>query len=85
MQKDNITMAHKASPLGGEAVPDTIIKIVGEDIPDDIKKAAEWYEADAVAIANALYNSLPEGTIARLLAEIMKRYASSIYSGRTSS
>ena len=46
--------------------------------PDDVdlRKAADFYEAEATALAEALWNVLPGGTTDRLIGQLLERRAS---------
>ena len=67
----------KAGSVGQEVPPDTTIVIAGE--PDERKTLREskiFYGMQARKIADALYESLPGGTLDHLVAEMMQRQAS---------
>ncbi len=86
-----ITVA-KFEPLRGQVAEDTVIRITGK-VPDTkeygdgkewFENVNKWYEGQAEAIADALFNSLPQGTFDRLWVAIMKRKMS-LYCGKTES
>lgn len=79
-----IIEVHKASPItNDEPVFDTVIQVKSSfpDPPKDIKlmerlnEIYELYRKDAELIADALYNSLPQGTMERLIVILMGKYA----------
>ena len=72
----------KASPIGKDSlVVDTTIRIIGE-VPnfDTLEEGTEFFTLQAMQISEALFNSLPQGTLDYLLIEIMKR-KTSLYMG----
>lgn len=68
----------KASPIGKDSsAVDIMIRITGE-VPEfnTLHEGEEFFTLQAMQISEALFNSLPQGTMDRLLAEMMKRKAS---------
>jgi hypothetical protein len=62
------------SPLGGHEAEPTEIKIK-DSLPEfsSLEEAGEFYQAQAEAIVSGLCSSLPQGTLHRLLIELLKR------------
>lgn len=88
--KERLIFAFKAKEsVSREIIPDTRI-FVCRPIKDamnaskTMKEVAEVYEKQAAVIADALYNSLPQGTFDRLIIELMRKKLS-IYCGVTRS
>ena len=74
----------KAEPLGNNSVPDTIIEIT-DKLPEfvSMEDAEKFYQNQAAAIVDALFNSIPQGTRWRVLAELMKVQSETmLYKGR---
>ena len=72
----------KATPIGKESsVVNTTIQIT-DNLPDyvSLEQSTEFFTLQAMQLSEALFNSLPQGTMDRLLAEMMKR-KSSLYIG----
>ncbi len=67
----------KASPIGEKSlVVDTTI-LITDELPDfDTSEAKEFYTLQAMQLSEALFNSLPQGTMDRLLIEMIKHKAS---------
>lgn len=78
----------KFEPLHEHVAEDTIIKVTGKvpDFPIDsfFENGRKFYDDQAEAIADALYNSLPQGTFDRLWVAIMRKKMS-LYVGKTES
>lgn len=67
----------KAQPLGSIRAPNTTIEIASEIPPfPSLLEAREFYQKQAILLADALFQSLPGGTLDELMAELMKRRAS---------
>jgi hypothetical protein len=80
----------KFDPLHQETAEDTVISIT-EDNPGlsnndhrSMKDMAVYYEDQADLIADALYNSLPQGTFDRLVIKLLQ-HKTSLYRGKTES
>ena len=76
----------KASPLGEKAVPDMEIKIRTQ-MPETktLDETFSIFQCDAELIADALFASLPQGTLDRLTAELIGRTARRMgYMGKSS-
>ncbi len=80
----------KFDPLHNKVAEDTIISIT-EALPAIISKCImpieeveEYFEAQADQIADALFNSLPQGTLDRLHIKLMQ-HKTSLYQGKTES
>lgn len=80
----------KFDPIYGQEAEDTVIKIT-DKIPDtsELGGGIQWfenmrkfYDKEAEAIADTLFNSLPQGTFDRLWVAIMRRKMS-LYGGKT--
>lgn len=73
---------HTASPLGKTDVKRVRI-LICEVVPDlpSLDAARSLYDAEASLLAAALTDSLPQGTLDRLLIALMERCAS-LYRGR---
>ncbi len=72
---------------GTRAIP--VIIAIGDPLLDfkgdiGLDKVGSFYQAEADTLADALFNSLPQGTLDRLLIHLMKRKLS-CYRGITSS
>lgn len=79
--------AYKAQPLGKTTDVEDVKIIINKEIPHfvgSLREAELVYEKEAEALADALFKSLPQGTMDRLLIEIMKKNVSS-YRGITNS
>ena len=76
---------HTASPLGKAEVEGVTVIISGvtPGFPS-LDEARSFYTAEAIALAMALTDSLPQGTLDRLLIALMERCAS-LYSGKAGS
>ena len=73
---------HTASPLGKAEVEGVTIIISGATLGfPSLDEARSFYNAEAIALATALTDSLPQGTLDRLLIALMERCAS-LYRGR---
>lgn len=70
----------KAGAIGTDVREDTQINIAGE--PPQFRgegweqNAREFYQAEGKALANAIFDSLPGGTIDQLILEMLTRRAS---------
>ncbi len=77
----------KFDPLHNKVAEDTVISIT-ESLPEyrkgTIQDTLAYYENQADMIADALFNSLPQGTFDRLLIKLMQR-KTSLYRGKTES
>jgi len=76
----------KADPLGEQKIEDTVINITRE-ISDfthlrELEVFRNFYNDQANGLADALFDSLPQGTFDRLLIALMKR-KTSLYMGKT--
>lgn len=88
---EQIVSICKADPIGvndKNSVRPVIIRIT-EDIPDfhgheALAFAREFYADEAKTLAFALFNSLPQGTLDRLIIVLMERTAS-LYRGTAKS
>ena len=68
----------KADPLGGEEVKSIIIEISNELQQRNFKSNIEKHYSDqATLLVDALINSLPRGTIDRILVKLMQKNLSS--------
>ena len=70
----------KASPTGGEVTPDVKI-LITEELPrfsyqTPIETVGDQFDKQAQLLFNALTNSLPGGTLDRLLGKMLERKAS---------
>lgn len=77
---------HKAGLLGDKE-PRSVTIIIDLDLPsghDVVLGIEDTFDHDARELARALFSSLPQGTLDRLLIQIMKRKVS-IYRGLTRS
>lgn len=69
----------RAQPIGDQTIEPVTIKIIDEIPTRRIKSLDEMgavYEKEAEELANALWNSLPGGTIDRLFIKLCQRKAS---------
>lgn len=79
----------KFDPLQNQTAEDTVISIA-EDYPISLnndrttEELVAYYENQAELIADALFNSLPQGTCDRLLIKLMQ-HKTSLYRGKTES
>lgn len=75
---------YKFSPLRGQIAEDTVIHI-DQDIPEYhdqiLKEIEKFYQEQAKILADALFNSLPQGVIEPLTIEFLKRRVS-LYMGK---
>lgn len=75
-----------AEPLNGDKPKQTIIDITVElpkfDTLASFETVREFYDTQAYWLAQALFNSLPQGTFDRLIIELMK-CKTSLYRGKT--
>ena len=78
-----MTTIHKAQPMGGRVAPDLHVEAVEEMHTDG--KAADWqarnraiFRSDADAIVEALYRSLPGGTVDQVLRLLLEHKASDL-------
>lgn len=72
---------HRADPIHDEEMPTGAIHI---DKPQPCEGEPEHrFQTDAEAIADVLWNTLPGGTIDRLVAEMLRRHASLLRVRRT--
>lgn len=68
---------HRAQPVGQQSIPRTTI-VVDETMPDvssadRLRAMVDIMDEDAQAIADALFNSLPGGTLDRLTVLFLQR------------
>lgn len=70
----------KAGAIGREAPEDVSIIITGAPASVTPKEAEIFYEHEAMLIVEALFKSLPQGTLDRVLGQMMLRMAS-LYQG----
>lgn len=72
------------SPLHGQIAEDTII-CIDQDLPDyrkqTLKETEEFFQTQAKILADALFNSLPQGILEPLTIEFLKRRVS-LYIGK---
>jgi len=73
----------KADPCQGEPIPNVTIRII-KPLPDTLplseKTLQGFYTRQARSIAKALFSSLPQAILDRLLYELMERHLS-LYRG----
>ena len=71
-------LIHKAGSVGGLPVESKSISI-SKEMPDfqSLKDTEHIFDSDAEAIVKALCESLPQGTVDRVLAKLMAKKASS--------
>lgn len=78
----------KFDPLSCQEAEDTVIRIIDEIPEFQYNKGLEsiegYYNDQADKLADALFNSLPQGTLDRLFIVLMKRKVS-LYRGKTNS
>jgi len=75
---------YKFSPLRGQIAEDTIIRIdqkLPESNNETLKEAEEFFQKQAKILADALFNSLPQGIMEPLTIEFLKRRVS-LYIGK---
>ena len=82
MKKQTIKLA-KFSPLRNHEAPDTMVHIY-QEVPSfkDMEEVEAFYTNEADRLADALFESLPQGTLDRLLISLMSRKVS-VYKGKT--
>lgn len=78
----------KADPLGDQKIEDTVIYI-DDEIPkfhhtQSWETIENYYGDQADKLTDTLFNSLPQGTLDRVLIAFMKRKVS-LYRGKTNS
>lgn len=75
---------YKFSPLRGQVAEDTVIRI-DQVLPDShdetLKDTERFYQNQAKILADALFNSLPQGIMEPLTIEFLKRRVS-LYRGK---
>ena len=66
---------HKAQPIGNETIPAASIEIT-ECIPynANVRAAEKMMITDAITLVSVLHNTLPQGTWARVVAEIASQW-----------
>lgn len=69
---------HKQEPtLRSDVIPDVVIEVrLQQPQVDDVQSATRVFEQDADALARALWDSLPGGTIDRLLMRLLEERVS---------
>ena len=77
MQPEIILHLHRAQPIGSQSAPMVDVHIETE-VPyiDSLDHARALYLADALRLVDALYASLPGGTLDALLYVLLERKAS---------
>lgn len=75
---------HKASPLRLADKRESVSLEIHKHIPTDLgsKELTALYDADAQRIVDALWSTLPGGTIDRLIARLLMRAASQLQVSR---
>jgi hypothetical protein len=68
---------YRAQNVGMRIVSPTVIEIT-EELPHikDLKELRQVFQKEAFELVDALFNSLPGGTLDEVLAEMMRRKAS---------
>lgn len=71
--------AHKAQPCGS-STPEAVTILIKDEIADEASE--DRHALDARAIATALWEALPGGTLDRLCGELLQRQASRLLVAR---
>jgi len=72
----------KCAPVASEKVESVVIEIV-KSIPEfeDLSDAKSWYYIQAADIVDALTETLPQGTLHQVIAQLLERYPV-LYAGK---
>ena len=85
MNNSDVTLC-KFSPISDEISTGYVIRIVSDipDLPLPESTHVDFFDDQATVLAHALFSSLPQGTLDRLLIKLMNRKLS-LYHGQTKS